>query len=125
MDNLRKRSVVNTYEMGDMPSSSDKAQHRFTATTSELSSDDKPMDHKRLSVLAAEDRRVSIATIEAARVTEIDDRNGQFHRSFTPRQVHVSTYPVVYPLCQWLIYYRSYLWVLTSEVVCSLVLVKL
>jgi len=94
MDNnsIRKRSVVNTYELGDMPSSSGKSQHSFVDNTSEYTPHGKPLDNKHLSVLAKEDRRVSIASIEAARVTEIDDRNGQFHRSFSPRQVHVSAH---------------------------------
>lgn len=44
------------------------------------------------------DRRASVASVTLRNVTseqqgqiiEIEDRNGQFHRSFTPRQVHVS-----------------------------------
>lgn len=47
-------------------------------------------NHEKLSHLAAADRRSSVASIETARLEEIDGRNGQFHRSFTPRQVHVS-----------------------------------
>ncbi|KAJ9660897.1 hypothetical protein H2198_002242 [Neophaeococcomyces mojaviensis] len=52
-------------------------------------SDKRSLDRKTASVLAAEDRRLSIASIEQARLTEIDARNGQFHRSFTPRQIHI------------------------------------
>lgn len=46
---------------------------------------------EKASDLVAADRRGSIASIEAARLDEIDGRNGQFHRSFSPRQVHVSS----------------------------------
>lgn len=49
-------------------------------------------NHEKLSHLAGADRRGSVASIETARLEEIDARNGQFHRSFTPRQVHVSVY---------------------------------
>ena len=46
----------------------------------------------------------SIASIEQASLAELDDsRNGQFHRSFSPRQIHVSSaqlsstpYPTVF-----------------------------
>lgn len=62
-----------------------------------LEKTEKPMivgGERKLSAseLVAADRRGSIASIEAARLQEIDDRNGQFHRSFTPRQVHVSRF---------------------------------
>lgn len=50
------------------------------------------VDYEKASQLVANDRRASIASIENAQLVEqIDARNGQFHRSFTPRQVHVST----------------------------------
>lgn len=45
----------------------------------------KPMDSEKVSRL----RSQSIHQISDGDIEDMHNRNGQFHRSFTPRQIHV------------------------------------